>query len=188
MFVREPIVLWLSLPSGFSDTPIFTFLDSYGLVSAQWDFGITALGLTFIPLLVGYFIAYFSFSPVLHKHLAIMHNRGTNGLKPEARLWWLLFIAPLKAIGLFGFAWTGVGPPVHWIAPLIFSGLVVSQIIPSIWQQSITWSQLMARMLHLPLVEMALRETSSLLLRLSILAHSTRTLVENITSCMRVHY
>ena len=39
-----------------------------------------------------------------------MRNRGTNGLKPEARLWWLLFIAPLEAIGLFGFTWTSVGP------------------------------------------------------------------------------
>ena len=32
--------------------------------------------------------------------------------------------APLETIGLFGFAWTSLGPPVHWIAPLIFSTLV----------------------------------------------------------------
>ena len=87
IFVREPIVLWLSLLSGFSDALIFTFLDSYGLGFAQWNFGIIALGLTFIPLLVGYFIAYFSFFPVLHKHRAIMRNRGTNGLRPEVCLW-----------------------------------------------------------------------------------------------------
>lgn len=72
MFVREPIVLWLSLLSGLSDTLIFTFLDSYGLVSAQWNFGIIALGLALTPLLVGHFIAYFSFFPVLHKRRAIM--------------------------------------------------------------------------------------------------------------------
>ncbi|KKA17189.1 hypothetical protein T310_9124, partial [Rasamsonia emersonii CBS 393.64] len=30
--------------------------------------------------------------------------------------------APLETIGLFGFAWTSLGPPhVHWIAPMIFS-------------------------------------------------------------------
>ena len=31
-------------------------------------------------------------------------------------------ILPLLSIGLFGFAWTSLGPPqVHWIAPMIFS-------------------------------------------------------------------
>jgi len=34
-----------------------------------------------------------------------------------------LIHAPLEAIDLFGFAWTSIGPPVHWTAPLIFSGL-----------------------------------------------------------------
>lgn len=44
---------------------------------------------------------------------------------PEYRLKWLLFTAPLEAIGLFGFAWSSMGPDYnHWIAPLIFSALV----------------------------------------------------------------
>lgn len=34
-------------------------------------------------------------------------------------------VAPLETIGLFGFAWTSIGPPhVHWIAPLIFACLI----------------------------------------------------------------
>jgi hypothetical protein len=34
-------------------------------------------------------------------------------------------VAPLLSIGLFGFAWTSLGPPqVHWIAPMIFSTLI----------------------------------------------------------------
>lgn len=37
----------------------------------------------------------------------------------------LQLAAPLETIGLFGFAWTSLGPPhVHWIAPLIFSSLI----------------------------------------------------------------
>ena len=37
----------------------------------------------------------------------------------------LLLAAPLETIGLFGFAWTSLGPPhVHWIAPLIFSSFI----------------------------------------------------------------
>lgn len=49
MFVREPIVLWLSLLSGFSDALIFTFLQSYTPVYKQWGFGPIATGLAFIP-------------------------------------------------------------------------------------------------------------------------------------------
>lgn len=33
--------------------------------------------------------------------------------------------APLETIGLFGFAWTSLGPPkVHWVAPMVFSTLI----------------------------------------------------------------
>ena len=49
MFVREPIVLCLSLLSGFSDALIFTFLESYTPVFKQWKFGTTEIGLAFIP-------------------------------------------------------------------------------------------------------------------------------------------
>ena len=49
MFIREPIVLCLSLLSGFSDALIFTFLESYQPVYEQWGFGTIAQGLAFIP-------------------------------------------------------------------------------------------------------------------------------------------
>lgn len=49
MFVREPIVLCLSLLSGFSDALIFTFLESFTPVYEQWGFGTVAIGLAFIP-------------------------------------------------------------------------------------------------------------------------------------------
>jgi MFS family permease len=49
MFVREPIVLCLSLLSGFSDALIFTFLQSYTPVYKQWNFTTIATGLAFLP-------------------------------------------------------------------------------------------------------------------------------------------
>lgn len=49
MFFREPIVLCLSLLSGFSDALIFTFLESYQPVFSQWGFGTIQIGLAFIP-------------------------------------------------------------------------------------------------------------------------------------------
>lgn len=49
MFIREPIVLCLSLLSGFSDSLIFTFLQSYTPVYKQWGFSTIDTGLAFIP-------------------------------------------------------------------------------------------------------------------------------------------
>ena len=49
MFIREPIVLCLSLLSGFSDALIFTFLESFKPVFKQWDFTTVQVGLAFIP-------------------------------------------------------------------------------------------------------------------------------------------
>ena len=49
MFVTEPIVLCLSLLSGFSDALIFTFLEAYTPVYKQWGFPVYAIGLAFLP-------------------------------------------------------------------------------------------------------------------------------------------
>lgn len=125
MFLREPIVLTLSLLSGFSDALIFMFIQSFSLVYKQWGFGTVELGLSFIPILVGYVIAYISFIP------AIKRNIKERAAKPndekaqyESRLWWLLFTAPCLPIGLIGFAWTSTGPPIHWIGSSIFAAIV----------------------------------------------------------------
>ncbi|KAL1721949.1 major facilitator superfamily domain-containing protein [Schizophyllum commune] len=124
MFIREPIVLWLSLLSGFSDALIFTFLESYSPVFDQWGFNDITKGLAFIPIMIGYFLAYFSFIPFIRKDMKARKN-DPDALAPESRLYWLLWTAPLEPIGLFGFAWTSLGPPrVHWIAPLLFSSLI----------------------------------------------------------------
>lgn len=124
MFVREPIVLSLSLLSGFSDALIFTFTESFTLVYKQWNFSTIQQGLAFLPINIGYIIAFFSFFPSIHSQRQV-RRRDPDALLPEARLWWLLYLAPLETIGLFGFAWTSLGPPnVHWIAPMIFSVLI----------------------------------------------------------------
>lgn len=122
MFLREPIVLFLSILSGFSDALIFTFLESFAPVYEQWDFGTLALAWAFIPINLAYFLAYFSYLPWFVRDENIRKTKGNDALLPERRLKWLLWLAPLEPIGLFGFAWTSLGPPrVHWIAPMIFS-------------------------------------------------------------------
>lgn len=125
MFLTEPIVLTLSLLSGFSDALIFMFIQSFSLVYTQYNFGTVAQGLSFIPILVGYLIAYALFVP------AIWRNKKDRELHPddekaqyESRLWWLLYTAPCLPIGLIGFAWTSGGPPLPWIASSIFAAVV----------------------------------------------------------------
>lgn len=50
MLFTEPIILWLSLLSGFSDSLIFTFLQGFTPIYKQWNFGTIAISLSFIPL------------------------------------------------------------------------------------------------------------------------------------------
>lgn len=123
MFVKEPIVLFLSLLSGFSDALIFMFLEAYGEVYAQWNFGIIAKGLTFIPLAIGYIIAYGLHYWDINRQRRLAAT-GKNKRDMEQKLKLLLFLGPLEVIGLFGFAAVSSGPPIHWIAPMIFSVLV----------------------------------------------------------------
>ncbi|KAI4108717.1 MAG: hypothetical protein L6R37_000881 [Teloschistes peruensis] len=125
MFLTEPIVLTLSLLSGFSDALIFMFIQSFALVYDQWEFGTVQLGLAFIPILIGYFIAWFAFIP------AIKRNIAERAAKPEdekaqyeSRLWFLLYTAPCLPLGLIGFAWTSGGPPIHWIGSMVFAAIV----------------------------------------------------------------
>ena len=125
MFLTEPIVLTLSLLSGFSDALIFMFIQSFSLVYKQWGFGTVAQGLAFIPIGVGYFIAWISFLPVIRRNIAERKAKPDDErVQYESRLWWLLYTAPCLPIGLFGFAWTSTGPPLPWIASSIFAAVV----------------------------------------------------------------
>lgn len=142
MLITEPIVLCLSLLSGFSDALIFTFLESFKPVYEQWGFGILAIAWAFIPINAAYFIAYFTYWPWFWRDEH--HRKKTGAMIPERRLKWLLWTAPLEPIGmsilliiqevintnntylgLFCFAWTTQGPQVcHWIVPMIFAAFI----------------------------------------------------------------
>lgn len=125
MFLTEPIVLTLSLLSGFSDALIFMFIQSFSLVYKQWGFGTVEIGLSFLPILVGYFIAWFTFIPAIKRNIAERKAKPDDEkAQYESRLWWLLYTAPCLPIGLIGFAWTSTGPPIHWIGSSIFAAIV----------------------------------------------------------------
>lgn len=125
MFLREPIVLCLSLFSGFSDALIFIFTESFSPVFKQWGFSDLANGMAFGCINIGYILAYLMVIPDVWRQNQIRKQHGSAARLPERRLLLLLFIAPLEAIGLFGFAWTCMGPEyTPWIAPMIFAALI----------------------------------------------------------------
>lgn len=124
MLVTEPIVLFLSLLSGFADALIFSFLESYGYVFGPggWDFTPSQLGFALSALFIGYWAAGLFYVPIIRRDN--LKRKSGKILSPETRLWGLLYIAPLLSIGLFGSAFTVTGPPLPWIAPLLFAVLI----------------------------------------------------------------
>lgn len=125
MFLTEPIVLTLSLLSGFSDALIFMQIQSFTLVYKQWGFNDYETGLAFLPILIGYFIAWGMFV------LWIKRNKAQRAAQPddeyaqyESRLWLLLYTAPCLPIGIIVFAWTCSGPPLHWIGSMFGSAII----------------------------------------------------------------
>jgi MFS family permease len=124
MFLTEPIVLVLSLLSGFSDALIFMFIQSLSLVYSQWGFNTWQKGLAFIPIVVGYFVAWFSFFPVIKRNVKERRdNPESERAQYESRLRWLLYTVPCLPIGLIGFAWTSL-PQCHWIGSMIFAAII----------------------------------------------------------------
>jgi len=82
--------------------------------------------LTFNSLLIGYVLACAYFIPFYIKDSNKMKAAGgEHGIEPERRIAGLLHLVLLEPLGLFAFAWCSLGPPeVHWIAPLIFVGMI----------------------------------------------------------------
>lgn len=125
MFLTEPIVLVLSLLSGFSDALIFMFIQSFALVYAQWNFLTLSVGLAFISIGVGYFISWISFIPAIKRNMRERKEKPHDErAQYESRLKWLLWTAPCLPIGLIGFAWTSTGPPLPWAPSMVFAAIV----------------------------------------------------------------
>ena len=82
------------------------FIQAFALVysSSGWGFNAWQLALAFLPLLVGYAIAYLTFIPAIRRNI---HEREANPESEhaqfESRLWWLLYTVPCLPIGLIGY-------------------------------------------------------------------------------------
>ena len=127
MFITEPIVLTLSLLSGFADALIFMQIQSFALVYGEdgWGFTPSQIGLAFIPIGLGYVIAWLSFIPAIKRNRKMRLERPEDEqAQYESRLWWLLYTAPCLPIGLLIFSFVCTGPPLHWIGSMVASAII----------------------------------------------------------------
>ncbi|KAI1384359.1 MFS general substrate transporter [Hypoxylon trugodes] len=121
MFVTEPIVLTLSLLSGFSDALIFMQIQSFALVYGKggWNFNNWQVGLAFLPIGLGYVIGWLLFLPAFKRNQRRREKHPEDEhAQYESRMSLLLWLAPCLPIGLIIFAWTSSGPPLHWIGSM----------------------------------------------------------------------
>ncbi|KAH8168182.1 hypothetical protein CIB48_g105 [Xylaria polymorpha] len=125
MFLTEPIVLSLSLLSGFSDALIFVQIQSLSLVYKQWDFNSWQIGLAFTGFGVGYLLAWLIFLPSFSRNQKRREKYPDDEhAQYESRMYLLLWLAPLLPIGLLIFAFASAGPPLHWIGPVIATAII----------------------------------------------------------------
>lgn len=122
MFITEPIVLWLSLLSGFADAFIFSCIASFTPLYALWGFSETQTSLAFVPIAIGNLI---SFAMCLGFNRWDKNKRSKDPERaPESRLVFLLWTIWFMPVGLAILAWPGSWGPdygVPWIVPMIAS-------------------------------------------------------------------
>jgi hypothetical protein len=75
--------------SGFADSLIFTFLEAFHPIYEQYGFSDLQMAWTFVPIAIGYIIAWVSYLGPLYRQRQIL--RANSQVAPELRLWWLLY-------------------------------------------------------------------------------------------------
>ncbi|KAI1763715.1 MFS general substrate transporter [Hypoxylon sp. FL1150] len=127
MFLTEPIVLSLSLLSGFSDALIFMMVQCFTFVYYQWEFKSIQVGLTFLPIGLGYLIGAAIFYFFIKRNIRVRErNPASEHAQYESRLKPLLYLGLLLPIGLFMFAFTSAWSkiPIHWIYTMMASCMI----------------------------------------------------------------
>ncbi|QRV87327.1 major facilitator superfamily transporter [Ceratobasidium sp. AG-Ba] len=115
LLVTEPLLICMSGYLTFIYSLLYLFFFAYPIVLIPKGLNAGEIGLTFIGVMAGIFIAMLLL-PVQEKaYLKVCSQRG---VVPEARLPFMMFGSVLLPFSLFIFAWTSL-PHVHWIGPTI---------------------------------------------------------------------
>ncbi|KAJ6173647.1 hypothetical protein N7485_006459 [Penicillium canescens] len=128
LLTLEPMCLCLCIFSAILLGILYLFFGAFQLVfSNVYGLEIWQRGMCFLGLFVGMVFAILS-DPIWRRNyirLERNHEKASNKIddfQPEWRLPPAILGGPLVTIGLFIFAWT-IYPDVHWIAPIIGSGV-----------------------------------------------------------------
>ncbi|KAI0444943.1 major facilitator superfamily domain-containing protein [Xylaria telfairii] len=125
MLICEPIVRILSLLSGVSDAIVFIQIQSMNLVYKQWDFNSWQIGLAFVPIAIGYFIAWMVFIPLFkYGRRRREENPRDEHAQFESRLRPMLWLSIGLPLGLFIFGAGSNGPPLHWMLSMFGTALI----------------------------------------------------------------
>ncbi|KAI3391013.1 hypothetical protein diail_8108, partial [Diaporthe ilicicola] len=124
MLVTEPVILFVSLYMSFIYGLVYCLLTAYPFVFEKvHGMAPGVSGLPFLGLLTGQVLGLIF---ILSQHSTYVKKlaENRNVPVPEWRLTPTLVGAPLFAIGILWFGWTGFTPKIHWAAPAL-AGLFI---------------------------------------------------------------
>ena len=119
MVTVEPLVMLISIYTGFAFAMMFSFFSSFPYIFVEvYNFNLRNIGLAFCGLLPGFLLAFGTFGyfdATVYKKKAALKMAT-----PEHRLCAAMFGSIMLPVGLFWFAWTP-REGVHWIWPILAS-------------------------------------------------------------------
>ncbi|KAF2009630.1 MFS general substrate transporter [Aaosphaeria arxii CBS 175.79] len=124
----EPMCLSLCVLSAILLGILYLFFGAFALVfQNNHHFTVSQLGLSFLGLFVGMVLGIASDPFWRGRYDRLVQQREAQGgepggSEPEFRLVATIYGAIVVPVALFGFGWTTF-PHVHWIVPIIFSGV-----------------------------------------------------------------
>ncbi|KAI0843772.1 putative bicyclomycin resistance protein [Hypoxylon sp. FL0890] len=122
LLIFEPMCLLLCIFSAILLGVLYLFFGAFNLVFGDtYGFNLWQTGLCFLGIFVGMIVSSAS-DPIWRRINRRILERNNGIHEPEFRLPPAIAGAFLAPIGLFIFAWTAY-PWVHWIAPIIGSGI-----------------------------------------------------------------
>ncbi|KAI0202882.1 MFS multidrug transporter [Astrocystis sublimbata] len=125
MLFTEPIVRYLSALSGVSDAIVFMQIQSMGLVYDQYGYNSWQKGLAFVPIAIGYLIAWLAFIPFIQRGRRHRERRPNNERAQfESRLTPMLGLAVCLPIGLIIFGVGSLGPPTSVVVSMVGTLLI----------------------------------------------------------------
>ncbi|OBA19603.1 multidrug resistance protein 7 [Metschnikowia bicuspidata var. bicuspidata NRRL YB-4993] len=122
IMIFEPVVLLINIYLGLLYAIIYLWFEAFPIVFFEmYGFTLVEMGASYICLIVGIFVGFCFYLPVIYKIFTKRILRGDQ-VTPEVLLPLCIVGSVMSPTGLIILAWTAT-PSVHWIVPMIGGGL-----------------------------------------------------------------